>query len=131
MKYDELIKKILNSKKEDWIPFDELGIWVFKDDLLISIQDESPAPREYFYEEWATKHPDQNAYQMRFFIKYANNPIADIYAADVDGGRAIIPYPDLETKCIDKFHNKIGEIVNSDITRYHEYIERSGLTYQM
>lgn len=127
MKYHELIEKILNSKKENWIHFDELGIWVFKDDLLISIQDVSSDPKEPFDEEWATKHPNKHSYQMRFLIKYANNPVIDIYAATVDGEGAIIPYPDIETKRIDKFHNKIGEIVNSDVTRYYEYIKRSGL----
>lgn len=121
---------ILNSCVDDWIAYDELGTYVLKSDLLVSIQDVRSDELEPFYEDWAVNYPDKNAYQKKFFVKYGENVVEIVNAASIDGGRAVIPWPDFETKVISKFYNKIGEIVNLDLNRYYEYVHRSGLSVE-
>ena len=131
MTINDLKEKILNSDRSEWIWYDELGTWVFQNDLLISIKYNYSEERELFNEEWATRHLDKNAYKERYFIKYADNVVADVYAASVDGGRAVIPWPELQTNTITKFNNKIGEIVNTSKKEYYDYIDRCGLKVEL
>lgn len=127
MNVNDFRKAILGSDFDDWICYDDYGTWVLKSDLLISIEREDSGDLDPFFEEWATKHPDPHAYRKRYLIKYAGNIIYDVNAASVDGGRAVIPWPNAETNEIEPFANKIGEIVNNNLQEYYDYIRRCRL----
>lgn len=132
MTYDEFMEKVLESKPEDWLYNDEKGVFVLKNDLLITIvgkevdYDESGR----FYEEWATSFPDPNARKKEFELCYAGNEIDILYTAMVDGARMYIPYPKLTDMTISQKDYRLGQIVNVMNAAYgfDSYLNRAGIT---
>lgn len=112
MNYETFIDLITKSMPSDWLMDDEHGVWVLKNNLLITIQREVVEYPDEFTEEWATKCPDPHAYIQRYFLKYGENIIETIYTASIDGRRVDIPYPRLSDMTITKFECVIGKIIN-------------------
>lgn len=120
MNYETFIDLIANSMPSDWLMDDEHGVWVLKNNLLITIQREVVEYPDEFTEEWATRCPDPHAYIQRYLLKYGENIIETIYTASIDGRRVDIPYPRLSDMTITKFECVIGKIIN-DKDSWEEY----------
>ena len=120
MTYDEFMGLIVNSEPDAWLYDDEKGIFVFTDDLLISIIGKEVDYDEFgrFYEEWAVSFPDPKAYRKEFELCYAGNIIETFYTAMVDGARMYIPYPRMGDMTISNKQYQIGKIVNLMNTGY-------------
>lgn len=127
MNYKSFRALIANSVPNDWLTDDEHGVWVLKNDLLITIQREVVDSPEVFTEEWATKCPDPHAYVQRYFLKYGENIIETIYTASIDGRRVDIPYPRLPDMTIATFEYTIGKIIN-DERCWNEYTRMKNIT---
>ena len=108
---NDLNNTILESTPSDWIVEHDGRPAVYKNDLLLTIK--TVNTKESFNEPWAVKHPNPNAKQSMAEIYYGNNVIIDVHLANIDGGRALMPYPDSETHTqISNFDYKIGCILN-------------------
>lgn len=126
MNYDEFINKIINSDINDWLYDDDLGLYILKTDINISIlSDRSDGGDDTFYEKWVEKFSDPKGYRRRFFLRYAGNTIESFYTVAVDGYRMLIPYPKSAVNLIiTKKQFAIGNIVNIPYSSYgfEEYL---------
>lgn len=131
MNRHEFIETILNSDLNQWTNNVNFNIIVFNDNLDISISEDRNSDNENmpFNEPWATDHfCDKNALRTVYLVKYGQNIVDVVYCAIVDGGRAIIPYPNANTNNISEYHYKIGQIINENSQMYEEALRLSGLT---
>lgn len=82
--------------------------------------------RENFQEEWANRHPDPSATGYWCDLFYNGDFLDRIILVAVDGGRATLPMPDIDTKVIDPYHYQVASIFDESGT-LDEYISRSKL----
>lgn len=115
MTYDEFIRQITNSLVEDWLYDDEIGKFVYRNDIRITIQSDrsESVGDEGFHEEWAINFPDPNAVRKKYFFQFNDCIIETFYTARVDGGRSDIPYPNQQSMTITNEEYNIGRIINS------------------
>lgn len=131
MTYEEFLAVIVESTPKDWIYNDEKRNYIFKNDLRISIIEKMIDYEDsgLFYEDWATKFPDNKARKVEFELCYNRNEIETFYMAYVDGMRMALPYPDLEDMSITKQQYQIGNIINIPNAAYgfDSYLSRANI----
>lgn len=128
MTYDEIKEILSNSTQDDWLIFDEEGTFTYKEDVNLHIErKEIDFERDKFEtEDWATDHPDPEAYKREFKVKYNNSLISVKTLVSVDGGRALLPLPDLSTMGVKPEDYNFAKIV--DLHReVDKYLKSSGL----
>lgn len=104
---------IVNSEPSEWNYDDDLGRYVLRDDIRISILSSSFNDREDFYEDWARNFPDSNAQKKVFYLQFNGVTIEQFFTVAVDGYRSFIPYPSLPDMTITREQYSIGAIVNT------------------
>ena len=116
MLYKDFIADIESSNHNDWMYDDELGLYIFKGNINISILSDREwvleGDDQYFHEEWAENNPET------------------VYGAYVDGMRCFIPIPRISDMTISKFQYSVGEIINNCINvmnNYDDYLRRAGI----
>ncbi|GKW32792.1 hypothetical protein PEC730217_15720 [Pectobacterium carotovorum subsp. carotovorum] len=115
---------INNINPNDWILNNEGKPFVYKKDMNLTFTIEHT--NTPFNEAWATQHPNPNATQAKGYFLYSGNMIKEVWLASIDGGRAILPYPDAQTKSyISRSEYLMSQMFND---RLDEYLQRSGLT---
>lgn len=123
MRYDEYFEKICSSKLEDWSYEDDVGVYLYKDDIDIMIENDIKwleNADDTCYEEWANKFFDGRAYRKRFILKYREKIVKPMYGVFVDGCKCFIPEPDTNMK-ITKEQYRTGKIINGFITSIEEF----------
>ncbi|MBO8169331.1 MAG: hypothetical protein H0Z35_09140 [Thermoanaerobacteraceae bacterium] len=135
MTYDEFIEAIVESEPEDWLYDDNLGLYVFQNNIAITIKNDRENLPEEFHEAWATNFPNNRAVRERFFLCYNGSIIEEFFAAAVDGHRALIPYPISETNLrMTRKNYRIGRIINIPYTNviesYDKYIRMAGIAIE-
>jgi len=128
MTYQELIKTIRESEKEDWLFSDERGIYTFKGDLNLRIErrDIDHDNDKFSGEDWATKHPDPTAYRVIYEIFYGASFVEEKLLVSVDGHRATLPLPKVNTNEVSLEDYHFAEIVDQ-LDTLQEYMRRAGL----
>lgn len=129
MKYKDVIEILRTSEPTDWLHDDQRGIYTFKDNLNLRIEKkerEMGERNKFEGEDWATKHPDPNAYRVICEVYYGASFIEERMLVAVDGYRAILPLPEFQKKSIPKDDYRFARIIDQD-RRIDEYIQRSGL----
>lgn len=124
MNFNEFEFILDNLNVNDWIINYEGKPIVYKNDFNLSFHviylDEG------FNESWATNHPNRNAKQARGYFYYRDNMIYEVYLAVVDGGRAILPYPQSDSnRVISRRDYNIAMLIN---TQLDDYLRRSNIT---
>lgn len=127
--------KILFSVNEEWIYHPEEKIHVLKTNLNISIVEApytDPTGLPLFNEPWAQDpYMDKKALRTIYYVRYGVVVVDIIYCAVVDGGRCIIPIPDIKTLEMDSYKFRIGSIINNNDRTYNEYLEKSKIKLQL
>lgn len=124
---DSILNEIFDSTKEDWNKEAYRDFFTYKHNILLTIEEKEESEREFF-ELWANRHPDKKAYFHEYEIKYDKTRVTSIYLVSVDGGRAYIPLPNIETNKVKDKHMKFANIIHSYPENInYEYVERSGL----
>ncbi|HIG0355899.1 TPA: hypothetical protein ACX96U_001187 [Clostridium sporogenes] len=132
MKYNEFINQIANSKPNQWMYDDEIGKYVFINNISITMKQDRQGNEEFF-EEWVKNfihHP--TATKMKIYLCFNGDIIDTFYTASVDEARMYIPYPksSKELTITNKQYN-IGRIVNipkcNVIDNYDEYLREAGI----
>ena len=128
MNYNELLKTILTSSRDDWLFNDERGIYTYKNDLNIWIKRKDiDFDRDKFGgEDWATKHPDPNAYREIYEIYYNSSFVEEKMLVSVDGFRASLPLPKVGTNKVKEEDYQFAKIVDQ-LNTLDEYINRANL----
>ena len=75
--------------------------------------------------EWATRHPNNEAYNRIWAIKYYGNTIFAFPCVAIDGFRAEICWP--RDGKVSKFDDKLGRILTRNEREYNSYFQQSGL----
>lgn len=132
MTYDEFKNTILSSDVEDWIYDDEKSLYIYKQNLSITIIGNEMDYGEdgLFYEDWVMNFPNKEARKKTYELCYNGVEIETFYTVYVDGIRMAIPYPKLDDMSITKEQYGIGNIVNIPNAGYgfDEYLRRSNIT---
>lgn len=133
MTYEKAKEMVLSNSFDKWVYFDEYGEYVLKSDVNLRIvRKDIDFDNDIFDgEDWATKHPDSKAYKIFFSVFYNNSRIDDFMLVAVDGMRATIPMPRVNTTVISKEDYQFAQAVNIDGKRLDEYIQRSGLSVEV
>lgn len=132
MTFDEILEFIQTTDpKSDWygISREWASERFLKEDPRLRFRakfDEDGIQCEDFREDWANCHPDSRATGYWFDLYYDGAFIDRIILVAVDGARAMMPLPNLNTKKIKKYNYIVAQIHDS-IGSLDEYIQRSGL----
>lgn len=127
LKEDSILNEIFDSTREDWNKEEFRDFFTYKHNILLTIEEKEESEREFF-QPWANRHPDKKAYLHEYEIKYDKTRVTSIYLVSVDGGRAYIPLPNIETNKVKDKHMKFANIIHSYPENInYEYVERSGL----
>ncbi|OMP67042.1 hypothetical protein [Domibacillus epiphyticus] len=131
MRYEDFMAQISNSIENDWLYDDEIGKFVFRNDIRISIQSDrtESVGDDGFYERWATNFPNENASRKKYFLQFNDCIVDTFYTVQVDGFRSAIPYPRLNGMTITQQQYNIGSIINSiHGYSFDEYLTSAGIT---
>ncbi|WP_100371632.1 hypothetical protein [Bacillus sp. FJAT-45037] len=112
MRYEEFKMSVANSRPEDWLFDHETGVYVFKENISITIDSDITIPSEELNEEWVSVYEDEMAYEKFFNLRYNGVAIERFHTVAVDGFRVFIPYPDKERMTITEEQYRIADIVN-------------------
>lgn len=129
MKYDEVMQMVLDNPFENWIYFDAYGEYTLKSDVNLHIVRCNFESKTSFYESWAIKDNDPNAFMYTYTIFYCNSRIDEFCLVAVDGYKAFIPMPQLNSTTISK-QNYLLALAVDNIGSLDEYITDSALTVE-
>lgn len=118
---------IYNTVRTDWEFFENKSTCVLKRNSEIKIMWDDYEDREEFHEKWATKHPNKSAYIYDYIIYNNDTEIKRFALVKVDGYRATIPLPKVNTNIIKRNDYYLARLFNNRIETLHSYIIISGL----
>jgi hypothetical protein len=131
MTYDEVISKILDSKKDDWVNLtiaNRVAISVNKQDVNLQIETAFVKGDEYFKAEWVNKFPNPQACTYFFHVRYGSSIIHEAYMVSVD--TYMIPLPrDLKNLAVTMLDYKIA-LIHRDADQLKQGMEIAGITVQ-
>lgn len=131
MTYNEIWKIVETSEPDDWVETqtaDGVVEIVYRNDLNVRFIDDYACEVEKdFQEPWANKHPNAQANKHEIRLYYASSCIESIPVVSVDGGRASLPLPEINTNEVPFRYYKAAKIGVQGNQRLDEYIERSKL----
>jgi hypothetical protein len=112
MSIDALRAKIMASSPDDWSYDDSLGVYVYREDVLLQFRQRRESEKQSFPEPWAQRFADPNAY-LDIYDLYYNNTRVDYYIfVAVDGFRMTLPLPRFGNRRISWEQYNVGRIVN-------------------
>ncbi|ADC49937.1 hypothetical protein BpOF4_09410 [Alkalihalophilus pseudofirmus OF4] len=112
MRYEEFKLSIIESKPSDWLYDQDTSVYVFKDNISITIDSDITVPSEGLSEDWISAYEDDIAYEKFFNLRYNGVAIERFRTVAVDGFRVFIPYPDKERMTITEEQYRIADILN-------------------
>lgn len=118
---------IYHTRRSDWEFLENKNTCVLKSNPEIKIMWDDYEDKEEFYEKWATKHIDENAYIYDYIIYNNDIEIKRFALVAVDGYRAKLPLPKVNTNIIKRNDYYLARRFNSDVKTFHSYIIRSSL----
>lgn len=130
--FDELTpaQKYMNicqTDIDDWISDENNNTMKLKTDFNIKIVWTDFDDKEKFREEWATKFPDKSAYRYDYVLYDGNNILNEFSLVKVDGYRATLPIPKINTNLVNRDEYLLSRLFNSNPKEHHSYMIRAGL----
>jgi len=132
MSYDELLMLLDEEPPEAWkaIHTDWAAEAFLIEDPRLRFrmrQDDSGIHCDNFQESWATKHPDPHARSYWYEYIYDGNLIERFIMVDVDGHRATLPLPEINSTNVPDRRYRVAQIFDRQ-GELDEYMKRSGLS---
>ena len=131
MTYDEVISKILNSEKDDWVNLtiaNRVAISVNKQDVNLQIETAFVKDDENFKAEWVNKFPNTQACTYFFHVRYGSSTIHETYLVSVD--TYMLPLPrDVKNLVVTMLDYKIA-LIHRDADQLKQGMEIAGITVQ-
>jgi hypothetical protein len=127
MSYDELVSPLIESGAQDWRHEDEMHVLETDLNVRITLAPDSFRHDHAFTEAWATRFPNREAVIAVYRLWYGATPVETFHCAVVDGGRAVLPYPQSERDLtVSPLGYAVGRAVNPDLKYFLEYFARAG-----
>lgn len=133
MDYDEILEFILTTNPKNdwkWIKTNWAEEAFLKEDPRLRIRvrwDNEGKHNDNFQEKWANKHPDPRASSFWYDLSNDGALIERFILVSVDGARAELPLPDINSLEVKPLPYKIAQIFD-ELNTLDEYMRRSGLT---
>lgn len=118
---------IYNSNKYDWLFYEEKNTYVLKENFKIKIIGSDYEDRQRFNEDWATNHPDKEAYRYDYIIYDGDIQIKEFSLVAIDGHRAYLPMPKINTTIVKRNEYFLSRLFNYNVKELNRYIISSGL----
>ncbi|MBI2444841.1 hypothetical protein HYV43_00450 [Candidatus Micrarchaeota archaeon] len=127
----EILATLMSSSTEDWTAHDEIGEYVFDQDVNLKILrlGHPIFEKDYFSEPWVGKFANQEAFRQFIEVRYNGNLVHKDLFVIVDGARAYLPAPEsADNLKISPLQFKIGEILNKIHPQgeFDKYLHRAG-----
>ena len=133
MDYDEILEFILTTNPKNdwkWIKTNWAEEAFLKENPRLRIRvrwDNEGKHNDNFQEKWAKKHPDPSASSFWYDLSNDGALIERFILVSVDGARAELPLPDINSLEVKPLPYKIAQIFD-ELNTLDEYMRRSGLT---
>lgn len=127
---DSILELIYTSHKHDWCFYENKNKCVLKRNSKIRICWNDYEDKENFYQEWATNHCDKEAYRHDYTIYNDGIEIKEFSLVAVDGYRAYIPIPKINTNVVKRDEYFLSKLFNSSVKNLNMYIIISGLVVE-
>ncbi len=132
MSFDEILNFIeTTSPKNDWLAISRNDITecFLKIDPRLRFRvkySQDGIQQDNFIASWANKHPDPNASGYWCDLSYNGDYLNRIILVLIDGGRAMLPVPTMNTNNINQYDYHVAKIFDKHDT-LDEYIQRASL----
>lgn len=137
---DEILETVYSSSPDEWEYKDSEGIYTYKKNTDIRLEDEDYQSRMDFDEPWVQKYSNPTAYRRSLYIYHRSSLIDKKTIIQADETRVFIPLPTASDLTITQDENKLGKIINYNkridgprgdhIQRYERYLDQGGITVQ-
>ncbi|MCK6438119.1 hypothetical protein [Rivihabitans pingtungensis] len=124
MRINEIKKHIRQSTPSDWVCDSNRESYTYKEDANIRIERQSG--ESFRGEKWAECYPNSNANSVIYTVYYGNSFIEERTLVDVDGGRATLPLPAIDTNSVSRDDYHFASLVDESGT-LDQYMKRSRL----
>lgn len=135
MDYNEILNFILTTDPKNdwkWIKTNWAEEAFLKEDPRLRIRarwDDEGKHNDNFKQKWANKYPDPNAVSYWYDLSYDGALIERFILVSVDGARAELPMPEINTLKVKPLPYKIAQIFD-ELNTLDEYMHRSELTVE-
>lgn len=131
MDYSKLLDLIDESDKDGWLFNDKRGIYTLKIDVNLRIErrEIDLSGDRFSGEAWADGHADPKAYRVTYEIYYGSSFIVEKLLVSVDGHRATLPFPQINSHKITQKNYHFAQIVDQ-LDTLDDYMDRAGLKVQ-
>ncbi|SFR53535.1 hypothetical protein [Halogeometricum limi] len=137
---DEILETVYSSSPDEWEYKDSEGIYTYKKNTDVRLEDEDYQSRMDFDEPWVHNYSNSTAYRRSLYIYHRSSLIDKKTIIQADETRVFIPLPTVSDLTITQDENKLGQIVNynkridgprgNHIQRYERYLDEGGITVQ-
>ena len=131
MTYHSLIHFVMSTTPADWLADDSTGIFLCKSDVNVRIV-RAKTDKRIFAEEWAMDYPSKNPHPQNFTLWHGSSQVKTYFFVAVDGYRADLPMPQINTMNITAEQYAVANIVNlggeMEGSYYEMYIGRFNVT---
>lgn len=127
---DEISDTIEGTGPEDWIPFTDMGVWTYEDDVMLRIQRHEQLEAA-LQRPW-TQHLQAESQSFSYLVYYGNSPVEYHGIASVDNFRAHIPLPAQpsdpnEPYTISEYQATLGRIITGNRETFNAYLKNTGI----
>lgn len=137
---DEILETVYSSSPDEWEYKDSEGIYTYKNNTDIRLEDEDYQSRMDFDEPWVHNYSNSTAYRRSLYIYHRSSLIDKKTIIQADETRVFIPLPTATDLTITQDENLLGKVINYNkridgprgdhIQRYESYLDEGGITVQ-
>lgn len=132
MDYQSVVNVFLQTSADQWERISTNGDYAFcKEDVNLRIVcnlDEEDIQQEDFQEPWANNFPNPSATGYYYNLYYGSTLLRRFILVSVDGGRALLPLPEIGTMEVSQAELKVAEIFDTT-GALAEYLNRVGMSH--
>jgi hypothetical protein len=143
---DDVRETVRGTDHGEWIPFNEMGTWTYRDDVHLRIQRYEQLDAN-FQAPW-TQHLQATSQSFGYVVYYGNSPVEYHTIVSVDNFRAHIPLPQTGnqqppqgqqgqhgqpsggTYTITPYQATLGRIITGDDQTFDAYLSNTGVSIQ-
>jgi len=124
---------LAESEHEEWIPFSEMGVWTYSEDVDLRIERHERLESGLSL-PW-TQHLQGTSQSFSYLVYYGSSPAEYHTIAAVDNFRAHIPFPQQpsdpnEPFTITPYQAKLGLIITGNEKTFQAYLDNTGIEIQ-
>lgn len=130
---EDIQEKIADSEPAEWIPFSDMGVWTYRDDVRLRIQ-RNEQLESNLQTPW-TQHLQATSQSFSYIVYFGSSPVEYHAIASVDNFRAHIPLPQQpagpnQPFTITPYQATLGRIITGNVETFNAYLQNTGIEIQ-